>query len=77
MNPNNPIFRNDKKLTDWEVANELVSISDYMCERSNDFKKSHPDVYAVVDECRRTIGDKFNRMKTHTFGIISHDEESK
>lgn len=64
-----------KKLTDWEVGQELIAISDFMAERSIDFKNSHPDIYFLVNEMRLTIGDKFNRMKTHDFGIASHDTE--
>ena len=64
-------------LTDWEVAQELIFISDTIGERSADFKMSHPEIRSMLDEARRTIGDKFNRMKTHSFGITSHDEEKK
>lgn len=62
-----------KPLTDWEAANELVAISDYMSERIADLKESHPDIYWFVHELRLQIGDKFNRLGTHTFGIASHD----
>lgn len=65
----------DKPLTDWEAANELVAISDYMAERIADLRLSHPDVFNFVQELRLQIGDKFNRMNTHDFGIASHDME--
>lgn len=65
------------KLTEWEVGQELIAISDFMAEHSRDFKESHPELYRVIDEARRTIGDKFNRMGTHSFGIHSHDEAGK
>lgn len=65
----------EKKLTDWEVGQELIFFSDMIWERSADFKHSHPEIYAMVKEMALTIGDKFNRMKTHSFGIGSHDSE--
>lgn len=68
--------REFKKLTDWEIGQELVAISDYMGEHSADFKDSHPELYALVLEARRIIGDYFNRhhLESHGFGIPSHDE---
>lgn len=66
-----------KNLTDWEAANELVAISDYMAERSADLRDSHPDLYRFVQELRLQIGDKFNSLGTHDFMIASHETEAK
>ena len=68
---------NKPQLTDWEVGQELIAITDYMCDHSRDFKHSHPEIYEMILEARKTIGDKFNSIKTHSFGLLSHDMESK
>jgi hypothetical protein len=64
-------------MTNWEVGQDLVYLSDEISERMKDMKESHPKAYWMLDEVRRQIGDYFNRhhCKSHKFGIVSHDEE--
>lgn len=64
-----------KKLTDWEVANELVFISDCIAERSYDFKDSHPELFVMLYQIRQKIGDAFKAMGTHEFGIVDSSME--
>lgn len=68
------------RLTDWEAGQDLIQISDLIGEKMLDLKNSHPNVWAMLDEVRRTIGDTFNRCPfkdTHRFGLISHNEEKR
>jgi len=64
-------------VTDWEVGQDLCFLSDEIAERMADMKESHPKVYWMLDDIRRTIGDTFNRdpfRTSHKFGLASHDE---
>lgn len=64
-------------MTDWEVGQDLCHLSDEIRSRMKDMKASHSDVYWMLDEISRVIGDTFNQepFKTsHKFGLISHHE---
>jgi len=68
------------KLTDWECGQDLIEISDLIGEKMGECKLSHPKVYWMLDELRRTLGDHFNDKenpfgKSHGFGLTSHNEE--
>lgn len=67
-----------KKLTDWEIGQDLVAISDFIGEKLPDIKRSNPEAYRMLDEVQRTIGDYFNRhhIHSHGFGLKSHNEAS-
>lgn len=58
-----------KKLTDWEAGQELIVIADTIGFRKSDLKDSHPDLYKMLDEIQRTVGDKFNALNSHDFGL--------
>lgn len=65
-NPNDSVHNLSKPLTDWEVGQDLIAISDDMC-RANSFRESHPEIFKVVDECRRKIGDEFEKLGSHIY----------
>ncbi len=66
-------------MTDWEAGQDIIAISDFIGSKLKDLKESHPKAYFILDEAQRTIGDYFNRnhVKSHGFGLKSHDEEGK
>lgn len=62
-------------VTDWEVGQDLCHLSDEIRSHMKDLRESHPEVYSMLDDISRTIGDMFNRepfQTSHKFGLISH-----
>lgn len=60
------------KLTDWDVGQELSKYSDEMCT-CWEFQDSHPELFEMVQKVRREIGDAFNKLGSHGFGIYSNN----
>lgn len=66
-------------MSDWEVGQDLCYLSDEIRSRMKDMKESHPEVYWMLDEISRTVGDTFNRepfRTSHGFGLASHHEKA-
>ncbi len=64
-------------MTDWECGQDLCHLSDEIRSKMKDMKESHPEVYWMLDEISRVIGDTFNQVPfktSHKFGLISHHE---
>ena len=62
---------NKKPLTDWEVGQDLIKFSDEMAS-CWEFKESHPEIFEMIQKCRREIGDAFEKLGSHSFGIYSN-----
>lgn len=63
------------KLTNWEVGQDLIYLSDEMGEKVYDFnKQGHRELAIKLDLIRAQIGDLFNQYgKDHSFGIFDSD----
>lgn len=64
------------KLTDWEAGQELIKASDCLGECYSELKETHPRLAEIIHECRLTIGDHFNKLGSHEFGLPSHKAAS-
>lgn len=65
-----------RHLTNWDAGQELIIISDEMA-RCWDFKDSHPELFELIQKCRREIGDAFGKLGSHQFGIYSNSNAGK
>jgi len=66
-------YRSKTKLTDWEVGQDLVAISDYISERVSNVMEAKPAIGEMLQHCRRRIGDAFSALKSHGFGIYESE----
>ena len=59
------------KLTDWEIGQEFIEISDYIAERLEDVDmKRFPDLLKRLQQARAHLGDALNELGQHEFGIF-------
>jgi len=66
----------EHKLTDWEAGNELAAITDFMYDKIEDLQRSHPEIHDAVDQKAREIGDLFNNLGAHDFGLRGTKDKS-
>jgi hypothetical protein len=66
------------KLTKWEAGQCLIAAADALWEDEQDLRKAgHRKLAAVLKDCRLTIGDHFNNLGAHDFGLADHDHPRK
>lgn len=54
-------------LTKWEIGQELIAISDCMAEKIYEFEDG--ELIEKLQKMRAEIGEEFNKLKSHDFGI--------
>lgn len=60
-------------LTAWEAGNELVACADRLFEAEKDLREGgHADLADFIKDMRLTIGDRFNTLGSHEFGLAGH-----
>ena len=63
-------------LTPWDIGQELIKCADQLLDSEKDLRaEGHTKLANMLRECRKTIGDHFNILGSHSFGLLSHDEE--
>jgi len=68
-------------MTNWEIGQDLIAISDYIDEKLEDITNSGNDELALeLERIQAQVGDLFNKYNDHCFGIFDSswlDGESK
>jgi hypothetical protein len=57
------------EMTDWECGQELIAIQDTMFDRIQGLEKTHPEIYKAIYNKACEIGDIFNALGSHEFGL--------
>ena len=66
------------KLTDWEVGQELIKISDTISESVADIGDSgSSDLIQELKRMMGQLGDELKKLKSHDFGIYDYNDYAK
>lgn len=61
-------------MTPWDAGQDVIACSDLLGEKADELRKNGFLEFAdVLQESRLKIGDVFNRIGTHSFGLASNE----
>lgn len=62
-------------LTPWEAGQCLISSADQLSEDEKELRQAgFKELADMLHECRLKIGDHFNKLGTHDFGLPAHPD---
>jgi len=67
----------EMKLTKWEVGQDLIKVADLCSMLKVEMKDQYPELYKMLDDVQRTVGDHFNKLGSHNFGLLDHSHKEK
>lgn len=70
--------RQQRVLTRWELGECLCGCADKLLDTEKELKQGgYPKLARMLRECRLTIGDHFNELGEHDFGLPAHKKKRK
>ena len=57
----------EEKLTNWEIGQELIAMSDYVVLRVESIEDE--EIHREANKFRAYLGDKLDELGSHVFGI--------
>jgi hypothetical protein len=62
-------------MTTWEAGQELIACADQIADSEKDLRDAgFVELAAMLHECRLIIGDRFNQLGSHNFGLPDHEK---